>query len=422
MKVYQVDATVNAKLQNTINRSVVFYYLHRNPNAYRAQIAKELNISAPAVSRAISRLISEGYVVERERSATASGKKATKLLVNPDIGIVIGIDLIKERIRVALSDFMGNIIQSFDGSRIDEKVDVVKEICGNIDRILTDGKPTRRMKSRLHRLKAIGVGIPAVFYSNSGEMGLALYKNLENLDLNLPLSKRYKVPVFVENITRLSALAEKHYGIAKEYRDIVFVEISNGIGAGIILDGHIFRGSIGSAGEIGFSRVGAESLGFKVENKGFLEKVASVEGIREAALRAIKQGRKTSIRDIVDRNLDKISAAVVFRAANEGDPLARQIIQTIVDHLGLVFINMILILNPELLVLGGEITTLPGIERLILEPIRQIVQQFVPFKAPQIALSSLGDNAGVIGASHLAIESLLMQDFSYKIADLPTAP
>jgi predicted NBD/HSP70 family sugar kinase len=418
MKAYQVDTTINAKLQNIINRSVVFYYLRRNPNAYRAQISKALNISAPAVSRVISRLIAEGYVIETERSVTASGKKATRLLVNPDIGIVIGIDLIKERIRIALSDFMGNIIQSFDGSRIDEKVDVVKEVCRDIDRILAVEKPAGRMKSRLRRLKAISIGIPAVFYSNSGEMGLALYKNLENVDLKLPLSKRYKVPVFVENVTRLSALAEKHYGIAKEYRDIVFVEISNGIGAGIILDGHIFRGSIGSAGEIGFSRVGAESLGFKVENKGFLEKVASVQGMREAALQAIRQGRKTKIRDMVNRKREDVSAAAICNAANEGDPLARQIIQSIVNYLSLVFINMILVLNPELLVIGGEITILPGIEKLILEPIRRIVEQFVPFKAPQIALSSLGDDAGVIGASHLAIDSLLMKDFPYKIADL----
>ena len=421
MTTYQVDTTINAKLQNVINRSVVFYYLRRNPHAYRAQISKALNISAPAVSRAISRLISEGFVIEGERSITASGKKATRLLINPNIGIVIGVDLIKDRTRIALSDFTGNILQSFDGSRIEEKDDVVKEVCKDIDRIISVENSAGRKRNRLNKLKAIGIGVPAVFDRTSGEMGLPLYKNLENVDFNLPLSKRYKVPVFLENITRLSALAEKHYGIAKEHRNIVYVEISNGIGAGIILDGQIYRGSIGSAGEIGFSRIGVESLGFKVETKGFLEKFASVEGIREAALLAIKQGRKTKIGSMAKRNLKELSAATVCSAAAEGDPLAQEIIQSVVNNLSLVFSNMILILNPELLVIGGEITTLPGIDTMILEPIRQRVRQFVPFTAPQIALSSLGENAGVIGASHLAIESLLMKDFPYKLADLSAA-
>jgi glucokinase len=252
-------------------------------------------------------------------------------------------------------------------------------------------------------------------------MGVSLYKNLEDVDLKALISRKYRVPVFVENVVRLSALAEKHYGIAKANKDIVFVEISNGVGAGILIDGHLFRGSIGSAGEIGYSLIGTDSLEYKASNRGYLEKIASVEGMREAAFQALKEGQSSVIRDLVNGNLGEISSSIVCTAAARGDELANRIVRSVVDHFGVVFANMILILNPELLVVGGEISTLPQVMPLIIEPISLTIQKVIPFKAPPIRLSSLGDDAGVIGASHLAIESLLMRDFPYTMADLSEA-
>ncbi len=423
MKAYRVDTAVNAKLQNIINRSMVFNYLRRNPNAYRAQISKELRISAPAVSRSINHLIQAGYVVEKERSTTASGKKAARLVVNSDTGVVIGVDLIKERIRIAVSDFMGRLIQVSEGTRFSEKSDAIEAISDDIDRILAGQGKGRQAGCWARKLKAICIGIPAVVFNKSSErVGTSLYKNLENVDLSQLLSKRYRVPVFVENIVRLSALAEKHYGIAREQRDIVFIEISNGVGAGILIDGQLFRGSLGSAGEIGFSFIGTESLEYRNKNWGYLEKTASVEGMRESALKTLRQGRESSMRELVGGDPEQVSAAIVCTAAAKGDPVAGEIIQTVVSHLAVVFANMILILNPELLVVGGEISTLPHVKPLILDPISRTIQQVIPFKAPPVCLSSLGDDAGVIGASHLAIESLLMRDFPYTMADLPEAP
>jgi predicted NBD/HSP70 family sugar kinase len=419
MKAYQIDTTVNAKLQNKINRSVLFYHIRKNPSSYRAQIARELKISAPAVSRAIDHLIRQGYVVEKERAVTSSGKKAARLCVNPDTGVVIGIDLIKERIRTAVSNFAGQMISVSVGSRFTENVDAFSVIAADIDRVLAGEGLSGQVPGSAQRLKAIGIGVPAVIHSQSGKMGISLYKNLEDIDLNLLVSRKYRVPVFVENVVRLSALAEKHYGIAKSNKNIVFVEISNGVGAGILVEGHLFRGSDGSAGEIGYSFIGTDSLAYKDSNRGFLERIASVEGMREAALEALHEGQKSVIRDMAEGNLEEISSSTVCAAAEQGDELAKRIVRSVVDHLGVVFANMILILNPELLVVGGEISTLPQVRSLIIDPINLTMQKVIPFKAPPIRLSSLGDDAGVIGASHLAIESLLMRDFPYTMAELP---
>ncbi|GAI21683.1 unnamed protein product, partial [marine sediment metagenome] len=138
-------------------------------------------------------------------------------------------------------------------------------------------------------LKAICVGVPAVIDIGTGKIISApLYGNWKDLNLKEILESEFNIPVYIENDVNLSALGEKHYGEGKNFKDFIFVEISNGIGAGIIIDNHLFRGSIGSAGEIGFTIINIENLGFKVKNKGFLEKFASVESIKKKAIREIR--------------------------------------------------------------------------------------------------------------------------------------
>lgn len=406
--------TVSSKLQYKINMSIIFNYLRENGSISRAKISRDLKISAPAVSRVIDKLIKDGYVVETEKMITKGGKRPTLLKINQDKGYVIGIDLGKEKFKLALTNFNGETVKKYQGFKISNDKNIAEKMVSEIKKFLN--KYSQEKKLKQHKVKAICVGVPADIDTDSGEIISApLYGNWKELNLKKILRSEFNIPVYIENDVNLSTLGEKHYGEGKEFTDVVFVEISNGIGAGIIIDNHLHRGFHGSAGEVGFTIVNASNLGFKIKNKGFLEKFASVESIKKKAIREIKEGGETKIADMVEKDIEKIEASIVCEAAISGDKLANSIICEMVSFLSIGIINLILIINPQIIVLGGDICSLPEARRLFIEPIIEKINSSIPFKIPEIKLSSLNEDAGIIGASFLATESLLIGEFPYKI-------
>jgi len=239
---------------------------------------------------------------------------------------------------------------------------------------------------------------------------------MRGLDIKKIIQEEFDVHVYIENIVKLSAIGEKFFGVGKEFEDIVFVEISNGVGAGIIVDNHLLKGAVGCSGEIGFTILSPEQIGYKVKNKGYLESIASVESITQKAVDEISNGKQSSIRDMVGGNINTIDASIVCEAALQKDRLAEEVISGIVKVLAIGVINLVLIVNPQIVVIGGNICNLPGVKTLFVEPIAHIVKTSIPYYTPEITLSELGEDAGIIGASNMAIESLVLGEFPYTIS------
>jgi len=412
MKILKISRTANADLQHKINRSVIFNYLRENGPTFRARISKDLNISAPAVSRVIDKLIEDGYVIETEKLITGSGKRPIQLKINSEKGIVIGIDLIIENIEIAISDLCGKVLTSNRGFKFFEDINVKNKLIAEVKRVLHGFKHVNG--NNYSELMAMGVGVPAVTDINSGAViDAPLYGSLSKLNLKAELEKEFNIPVYVENVVRLSALGEKIYGEGKNFKDVVFVEISNGIGAGIIIDNHLIRGTYGSAGEIGLSIIGTENLCFKIRNKGYLESIASVESLKERAIYEINKGKRSLMIDLTNNDLTKLNATFVCTAALNGDKVASDIINDVVKNLSVIIIHLILTLNPQIVILGGDICRLPEVNKLFIDPVANYVKKSIPFAPPKITISSLGEKAGVMGAAFFAIESLLTGEFPY---------
>jgi len=406
--------TASAELQYKINISIIFNYIRENEPISRIKIANDLKISPSAVSRVIGKLIEDGYVVEADKLKTKSGKRPTLIKIKQDKSFVIGMDLGKEKFKLALTNFKDEIIEKYSGFKISNDKNIAEKIINEIKKILSKYHQDKKLKQ--DKLKAICVGIPAVIDIDNGKIISApLYGDWKDLNLKEILGSEFNIPIYVENDVNLSALGEKHYGKGKNFKDFIFVEISNGIGAGIVIDNQLFRGSLGSAGEVGFTIINADNLGFKVKNKGFLEKFASVESIKKKVIKEIKNGRKTIITEMVKNDIEKIEPYMVCEAATRGDELANDIITEMIDFLSIGIINLILIQNPQIIVLGGDICNLPEVNRLFLEPIIEKIRSSIPFEIPWIELSLLGEDASIVGASYMAIESLLLGEFPYKI-------
>jgi len=409
--------TASPKLQNEINKSIVFNYLRENKLISRAKVSRDLNVSAPTVSKIVDGLIGDGFVIEVGKDESTGGKRPTQLKFNSDIGCVIGVDLGKDRIRMARCDLSGDMLEKHVGFRIfykDKKLlsKVIKEIELFIERTnLNDNKKQKKIP-----LKAICLGVPADIDISKGEIKSApLFEGWGGLKLKEILAEKFNLPIYIDNSTNISAMGDNYCGEGKRFSDIVFLEIGEGIGAGTIIDNQIFRGSYYAAGEVAFIVAGTKNLYSTYKYKGYMEKVASPGSIEKEAVKAIKDGRKTLIKEIVSNDLTKIDSSIVCKAASLGDSLATEIIKKVVEHLAIIVINLTLILNPQIIVIGGDICALPEVNDLFIDPLKSIAKRVVPFKLPEIKLSLLGEDGGIIGASFYAIDNLLTEGFPYRI-------
>lgn len=409
--------TMGPKFQNVINESIVLNYLRENNPISRAQIASSLNISAPTVSKIIDNLKKNNYVLETDKALSSGGKRAIELVFNKEIGFIISVDLSKKNIVIARTDYEFNIINRYVGFKIiHTDTDILDKIISEIQYFLDKFHIKLKNNSETESLNIISIGVPANIDRFSGKIISApLFKDWLNLNLKEYVENIFKVPVFVGNIVNLSAIGEKGFSEEEKLEDLVFLEISNGIGAGIIVDNNLYNGYTSSAGEIGFTISKPEDLKFKYKIKGKLEKEISVENIEKKVVNLIKDGRKTKITDLVKNDLSEVDITIIFKAALEDDIFAKKIVNEMVEKLAIAIINTILILDPQILIIGGQISSVPGINELVIEPLKTIIKDILPFPSPEIRKSSLGENAGILGASFMAADTVLLSKFPYKI-------
>ena len=416
-RLYFLD-TIGPKFQSVINESIVLNYIRENSLLTRAKIAKSLNISAPTVSKIVDNLIKNNYILETEKAMSSGGKRATKLVFNKEIGFTISVDLSKKNIIIAQLDFESNIINRYVGFKIiHTDINILDKIISEIKLFLNKFQIKLINDDKTNNFGNISIGVPANIDRFSGTIISApLFRNWLNLNLKEYIENVFRVPVFVENIVNLSAIGENQFGAGKKIDNLVFFEISNGIGAGIIIENSLFNGSTNSAGEIGFTVNKLEDLKFKYNIKGKLEKEISIENIEKNVVKLINKGKKTMIIDLVNKDLSEIDINIIFEAASEGDLFANEIINEVIGKIAIVVINTILILNPQLIIIGGQISSTPSINELVIKPLKKIVKNILPFNAPKIKIALLGENAGILGASFMAIDTITGSKFPYKIA------
>lgn len=403
---YKLSKTASPGTQHKMNISIIFNYIREKEPISRIKISKDLKISPSAVSRVVERLIKGKHVIELKKLKTKIGKRPMLLETNKKKDFVIGIDLGKRDAKFALSGLDKVVINKRVGFYLEEGKDIIEKIENELKEMVNSGK----------KVKAICLGVPASIDNKTGKvLGACRYLSWEKINFKEIFEKKYKIPVFIENDVNLSAIAERNYGIAKDHDRCIVLEISNGLGAGIINDGMLYSGAHGFAGEIGHMAVNEESIHHDTKNRGYLEELATVKVLWMEAKKRLKEDNKSLILKLAGGDVSKINELMVCKAAIEGDNLALDIIDSMNNNLAICLINMIVFYDPELIVLGGDICRLPEVEKIFLEPIKKKINNSLKLKIPEIKLSRLGEDAGIIGACSHAIEKLLAELFPYKI-------
>ena len=222
-------------------------------------------------------------------------------------------------------------------------------------------------------------------------------------------------PVLVGNDATLAALGEYRYGAGAGAHTLVYITISTGIGAGIVVEGRPLMGAYGMAGELGHTTVDRNGPPCKCGSVGCLEGIASGSAIAETARRRVEARSDTLIRGIVSGELDRISAETVFEAAAGGDPLAVGIIEDVARGLGAGLVNVLHTLNPDVIVIGGGVSQnweylRPAVQSYIVAHAMPHVQK-LGFK---LVVSALGDEIGLLGAGALVWQHLGLNEPSPK--------
>ena len=237
-------------------------------------------------------------------------------------------------------------------------------------------------------------------------------KGLVTLSPNLPgwhdiplrdmVKDRYQVDTFLLNDASAAVLGEHHFGVGKGVNNLILLTLGTGIGGGIIINGELYWGRCGSAGEIGHMTIDVNGPGCSCGNIGCIEMLASGTAIAQEAIRRISQGERSSLTEVVKGEVGNITAREVSLAARSGDSLALEVISKAATYLGVAMVNLVNIFNPEMIIIGGGMTPMGD---LLLDTARQVVgERAFPLsaKAVRIVTAQLGEDAGVLGAAIFA--------------------
>jgi predicted NBD/HSP70 family sugar kinase len=414
----------DSRLQNKINRSLIFHFLHEKGQATRVQIAREIGMSEPTVSRITADLVRQGYIVEAGKLVTDGGKRPSLIRINPNKGYIAVVDLVKVRLRAAVTNFNGDIVARREGFPITDSSSITDELIAELRAFFSElsRQPESGFDERL--LLSLCLGMPAETDPRTGAPTRgSLYDNWLGIPFKDILEDAFRVPVFIERDVVLSVLAEKNYGEGKHFKDIVYVEVSNGVATGIIMDNRVIRatGALGFAGEPGYAQAIRKDRGGSTAPR-YDKHFGSIRRLEEEAARRLGSAAgppagSAAVSGLLDSergDAGRVSAAGVFAAAHEGNTVARELIADMVGVLSRGLANLILTLYPEIVVIGGELSTLPHVEELFLAPVREKIDGMVPFETPRIEMFSLHEDAILIGGAVAAMDSLLMQEFPYK--------
>ncbi|MEW8978345.1 MAG: ROK family transcriptional regulator [Symbiobacterium sp.] len=394
---------VGPELIRAINKQRVLRLVRSAGSISRADLAEQTGLTRPTVSAVVAELLAEGWVEEIGTGESSGGRPPILLRFNPRARWVIGAELGAGHVRAVLADLNGTVVQRWK-QRV-ESADPLVEI-GRVQRAVEDLLACVPKSARHVPVAGVGVGITGVVDAEKGIWRYSPHYDVHDLPVAQILEERLLLPVRIENDARAMAWGERSFGAARGVDNLAFIRVGVSLGAGIIIDGHLYGGAHQGAGEIGHTIVVERGPRCRCGSDGCLETMGSALAIARRAAERMAAGEKTLIRDLCGGDPSRIIATTVIEAANAGDRVALEILSEAGYYLGLGIGSMINLLNPMMVIVGGG-TSRAGDH--LMEPLRKAaLGRALPTlrERVQIIRTSLGEDAGPLGGAALVIEEL----------------
>jgi len=394
---------VGPELIRAINKQRVLRLIRVAGPLSRADAAEETGLTRPTISAVVSELLEEGWVQELGTGESSGGRPPILLRFNPLARWVIGAELGAGHVRAVLADLSGHVVARVKHRVVSDEPALELNRLEDALRALLAQVP---VSVRPIPVAGVGLGITGLVDRKAGLWRYSPHFKVADLPIVKLLEERLVLPVWVENDARAMAWGERSFGVAKGIDNLAFVRVGIGIGAGIIIDGELYGGAHEGAGELGHTIVEDRGPPCRCGSSGCLETVASATAIAQRAATRIAQGAASSISRQVGGNLEQVIATTVIEAAFAGDRLARETLKEAGHFLGLGIGNLINLLDPAMVVVGGG-TSRAG--QLLMDSLRATaLSRTLPALRDRvnIVLTGLGEDSCPLGGAALVIEQL----------------
>lgn len=362
----------------------------------RTEISKETELNIVTVSNYINSYIQKGLVVEGGLDVSSGGRRPVMVELNPKAGFVVGVGLDLFNVIGVLTDLQANVLVKVKKARpIGSEDMVIDTLIDLVDELI------RKSELESGKIKGLGVGIPGIVDRRVGtirwpnQMGSIYISTLKGL-----LEQKFGIPTFIENDATVAACGEREFELESGVQNLLYMY--SGVGSGLLINGQIYRGASGCAGELGIANFTEEE---KQKWAGLARWEADL-GLVTKARQAIEKGEKSKIFDLANGDVNKITLKTVIDAAKEADKLATKLVEEAGVELGIRIAYLVNFLNPEVLVIGG------GIERagaLLLDAIKRTVRARTfeeMANVVRIVPTQLGEDSVAMGAVSLVIQEI----------------
>ena len=368
------------------SRDLLRLLQHHTPCS-RADLVRLSGLTAPTVSAAIEALQRRGLVRFTGPGSPKGGRPPRILEFNAQCAYVLAADIGGSGVRLALADLAGNVTGTLNRLFTCQGTpeEVVALCAAGVQSLLEENGVSRQ------KVLQFVAGAPGITDVRSGRVRSAPnLRGWHDVPLAEQLQRQTGLPTAIENDVNLGAVGEGRCGVAAAVQNFVFIAIGSGVGAGIVIDGDLFHGANWSAGEVGYMQVpGLPGQPLTIDRLGALESSIGGEGIRNAWLGCTRNGRRTG----------HLRPTEIFDLAIRGDGCAQSVLETTAQHLATAIVNISLVMDSPLVILGGGIGRHPA----LVEATRKALARN-EFARPEVVASGLGSDAQLHGAIWLAIQ------------------
>jgi glucokinase-like ROK family protein len=386
-------------MKSTPLKSLIIKHLYFDKGLSVAELSEVLDKSLPSISKAINELIDEGLVIEDGYARSSGGRRPLVYAIKADAMYIITVAMDQFSTRIQMVDLLNNPAadMAIFELRLTNNPAALQQLIAQINNYIHNTGIPR------DKFAGIGIGMPGFINVNEG----INYTHLDagGQSLTELLTLQTGIPTYIDNDSSLIALAEQKFGIAESQQDVMVINLGWGIGLGMIVNGEIYRGSSGFAGEFSHIQISDNNALCACGKRGCLQTEASMLVVVQKAIEGIKAGRVSGLK-YIEEDHPKLVGDALIDAANNGDQFAIEILSDAAYKIGKALAILIHIMNPESIVLSGRGAM---VGKILLAPIQQALNKYcIPRLAnsTELLISDLGFDAELIGAAILVMENL----------------
>jgi glucokinase-like ROK family protein len=377
-----------------INLSTVLTHLRQNAPVSRAALAKMTGLNRATITRLVRELIEHGFVRETGFQSLRSGRPSILLQLDPDAGCIIGAEIEVKFGSIILTDLSAHVLwrQEVDFVHGDEQGAILNSIAELVRQAWAKAEETKRP------ILGLGISLSGLVDVSRAALLYAPHMRWSDVPVKRWLENEFTFPIYVDNKANMAALGESYFGAARNSEYVLYINITAGVGAGIVLNQRILAGASGLAGEVGHMTIDPNGNKCNCGSYGCWETYVSAVAVFRRVRESILAGEESQLEEVVREGFERITIPLIVEAARNGDRVALNAFEETGFYLGVGLANLINTFNPQKVVLGGYLTQA---YEFLLPVIQKTVQErALPWlcDAADIVVARYDNDASLMGA------------------------